>query len=302
MRLNPQAMINSRIGVALALGLGRITPPKIGYLLARFAADRISGRRNWGLVQAVRVNQWVVSQKKLSGPELDQAVQVTFRNQARFLFDLYHHLDDAANMDARIIFSPQCEQIIRRSQHQKEGTVVVGVHTGNFDFVMQTAARCGLRALTLAAPETGGGYHWQNEIRRRQGLEIIPASMASLREATDRLNAGRTVLTGIDRPQPGSKYRPMFFGCPAAVPVLHIYLALKAKVPVIVVAAIQHPDRVYEIMASDPIEMQPHPDRHTEIIQNAETVLNVAAEFIRMAPQQWSMFYPVWPDVQAELP
>ena len=67
-------------------------------------------------------------------------------------------------------------------------------------------------------------------------------------------------------------------------------------------AAIVQPDGIYHIVASDPIEMQLIPDRENEMILNAEKVLSVAEGFIRQAPHQWAMFYPVWPNAQKELP
>lgn len=302
MGFTPQDIINSRIGVGLALGLGRFTPPGIGYGLANFFADRISSRRNWPLVHAVRTNQWMVSGKMLRTSELDRVVRDTFRHHARCLYDLYHYVEDPSGLAGRICFNQVTEWMIERSRKQQEGTVIVGVHLSNFDFVMQMAGLRGLRALTLSAPQPGGGYQWQNDLRRRHGLEIIPASMNALRQATARLCAGGMVLTGIDRPQPNSKYRPKFFGAPAALPVHHIYLALKSKVPVVVVAAFSHPDGSYELMASDLIYMQPHVDHTQELIQNAERVLKIAENFIRQIPQQWAMFYPVWPEFQAETP
>jgi KDO2-lipid IV(A) lauroyltransferase len=99
-----------------------------------------------------------------------------------------------------------------------------------------------------------------------------------------------------------SKYCPRFFGRPASMPVLHILLALKTNAPVVVTAAIMRPDGIYQFFASDFIAMQPHSDRHTEILLNAERVLSVAEGFIRQAPQQWAMFYPVWPEALEEMP
>ena len=109
-------------------------------------------------------------------------------------------------------------------------------------------------------------------------------------------------MTGIDRPIADTRYRPRFFGRPASLPVVHVQLALKTNVPVYVVAAIMRPDHTYEIHTSEPIEMQRYKDRETELIENAETILKIAEDYIRMAPVQWSMFYPVWPEVENEVP
>jgi len=65
----------------------------------------------------------------------------------------------------------------------------------------------------------------------------------------------------------------------------------------VVMAANLRPDGKYHIETSNSIEMDPHPDRDLEAIQNAEKVLHMAERFIRKAPQQWSMSLPVWPEI-----
>ena len=103
-------------------------------------------------------------------------------------------------------------------------------------------------------------------------------------------------MTGIDRPIPAPRVRPRFFGRPAALPMHHISLAVKARVPVMIIAPILQPDGKYHVLTSDLIEMDPHPDRATEEIRNAEKVLAIAERFIRQAPHQWSISLPVWPE------
>jgi KDO2-lipid IV(A) lauroyltransferase len=210
-------------------------------------------------------------------------------------------------MQRLIVFSRQAEEMIVRtqrdpvSQHGSTGIVIVGIHLSNFDLVMQAAGALGLSVQVLSAAQPGSGYRWQNELRRQRGLEITPASITAVRQAVERLRSGGSVLTGIDRPIFDSKHRPRFFGRPACLPVHHIYLALKAKAPIYLFASILSSDGVYRISASDPIKMRPYSDRETELLRNAEAVLEVAESFIRQAPQQWSMFFPVWPEALKEL-
>jgi KDO2-lipid IV(A) lauroyltransferase len=77
---------------------------------------------------------------------------------------------------------------------------------------------------------------------------------------------------------------------------------LKARVPVFVVATMMQADGTYHFQVSEPITMISHPNRGMEIIMNAEAVLRVAEDFIRQAPQQWSMPFPVWPEVMDQVP
>jgi lauroyl/myristoyl acyltransferase len=110
------------------------------------------------------------------------------------------------------------------------------------------------------------------------------------------------VVTGLDRPLPESKYRPNFFGRPTPLPVHYIYLALKAEVPVAVAMAIREPDDGFKILASELIWMDKLPNRTEEVIYNAEKILRIAEDYIKLAPTQWTVLHPLWPEQAANLP
>jgi hypothetical protein len=51
-----------------------------------------------------------------------------------------------------------------------------------------------------------------------------------------------------------------------------------------------------------PSRCGPDPDLLTETVRNAEAVLEVVSDAIRKVPDQWAMYYPVWPDALQEIP
>jgi lauroyl/myristoyl acyltransferase len=293
-----QSVINSPVGVGLALGLGQILPASVGFRLADRLALLIAAQKRSAIVRAVQANQWVVHGGEINSDELESVVEAVFRNTASCLFDFYYHLNRYTNMQQRIHFSPQSEALLENRGDGESGVVIVGVHLSNFDLVAFEAARRGFKATVLAYTNPGKGYQWQNELRRRAGLELVPASAHAMRQAVRRLRQGGHVLTGIDRPIQDGKYQPVFFGKPANLPVHHVHLALAAQAKIVVVAAIKQPDDRYYIQISEAIQMQSCSDRDEEILLNAERVLKVAEGMIRQAPEQWAMFFPVWPAVQ----
>lgn len=297
-----QEIITSRFGVEFASFLGRMMPPRPGHYLADFIADRIAARREWRIVRAVRANQWVVSREKLEGERLSRAVRQTFQATARSIFDLYHYIDNPTESSRLIVLNQTMQQWTQRPVYGDRGLIIVGLHLSGFDLVLQATCRQGFQPMVLTIPQPQGGRKIEYEWRQRRGMNLVPASPGALRQALRHLQAGGMVLTGIDRPSVDSGRRPLFFGRPALLPTDHIWLALKALVPVIVAAAILQADGKYHVLTSDPIEMQPHPDREEEIIQNAEAVLDVAEGFIRMAPEQWTMTLPVWPEALTQVP
>lgn len=302
MGFDTQKILESRKAVNLALWFGRVVPESFGYALTTYITRIIARQTHWAAVRAARANQWVISQGKLSPEQLDQRVLATFRFTGHAIFELNHYIYRPKAISRLIEFDSRAEAVINHKPEPGIGSLVVSTHLGNFDFCARAAALRGLKGLAITLPEiNNGGYQLQYEMRREIGLEVLPASKNVLRQAIQRLRAGEIVLTGIDRPIQNAKYKPLFFGRPADLPMHHIYLALKAAVPVYVAVAVLKPDNRYHFLISDPIHMHPDPDHKIEMLANAERVLKVAERFIRQYPEQWSMYFPVWPEAIGEV-
>jgi KDO2-lipid IV(A) lauroyltransferase len=238
----------------------------------------------------------------LDKDELDQAVRKTLYNAARAVFDTYHYLQNEKALLSRVEFSPGFQEIIDNSRHRDEGTLVVLPHISNFDLVGYAAAIRGLRILALAFPQPTSGYQWQNDLRTRYGLKAVPTSLNSMKAAVRWMKEGGTVMTGIDRPLPDSKYTLEFFGRQAHLPVHHVMIALRAKVRVFVANVRRRSDDIYVVGASEPVKIEYEGDRTALIKANAQRILNIAEESIRRAPHEWAMYYPVWPQALEEMP
>ena len=302
MLIEPRKIINSRFGINSAYMVGKYMPNWLGHRFALFAADRISARKHWNLVQAVRCNQWVVHGENNNNHDLDEAVRKNFRSIANSIFDLYHNIENPSAFLRIIEPHPVAIKLVQRPEFSERGLILAGMHISNFDMVFQTGGLAGMKALALTLPELNAGYQKQVEMREHKGMQIIQASVGTVKHCVDYLKAGGLVLTGIDRPDDSYRYRPKFFGRPAALPIHHIFLALKAHVPIIIGATIKRPDGKYHFMFSEPIEMQSHPDREAEIMLNAEKILHIAESFIREDPSQWAMTFPVWPEAMDLVP
>jgi lauroyl/myristoyl acyltransferase len=298
-----QQIMNSQLGVGLAFQIGRLAPTRIGLQVATLIANQIASRRDWKIVKAVRTNQWVVSGETLAGAALDQAVRTTFHNTARSIFDLYHYIRDPQAINRLIVLDQNAQQFVQHScAYNGRGLLLVGLHLSGFDLVLQGMCLNGFKGLVLTLPQPRDGRLLEFEMRKKTGMILVPTSVSALWRAVKHLRAGGIVLTGMDRPVSDSSYRPLFFNRPASLPTYYINLALKAQVPVMVIASIMHSDGKYHVLTSKPIEMQPHSDRETERRQNAEVVLRAAENILRLAPHQWTMTLPVWPEALALAP
>jgi phosphatidylinositol dimannoside acyltransferase len=295
-------IINSALGIRLAMGVGRIFPRRLGHGVADLVAGRIAGRKDSTIVKNVRANQWVVRGETLDEIALDQAVRDTFRNSAHAVFDLYHYVNDLEAASRLIVLDSTTQSFLQRPEFDGRGLMIVGLHTSNFDLCLQWLCSRGMKFLVLTIPNPQGGRRTEYEMRKKSGVNLVPASITTLRQVIRHLQQGGVAVTGIDRPILEPETLPRFFGRPAALPMHHIFLAIKAQVPVMIMAVNLQSDGKYHIVTSDPIEMDYHSDREIQTLQNAEKVLKIAEGFIRKEPQQWSMSLPVWPEILNNIP
>ena len=295
-------VVNSSLSLRLVSLLAQLFSPRLGYQIAYGLAEQIARRSNSDLVQAIRANQWVVNGEVLKGDALDRLVHKTLRNAARSLFDLYHYSHDFEATRRLIVFDASFDVIAQRPEFAERGLLIAGLHLSSFDLVLQWLSRDGLRPLVLTIPEPTGGRRMEYEIRKRTGMNLVPASVGALRQAVKYLQQGGMVLTGIDRPIEKPEVSPRFFGRPAALPTHHIFLAIKAHVPIVITVAYLQEDGKYHVFTSDLIEMDSCPNPKEVLLQNAEKVLAIAERFILRAPQQWSVPLPVWPQIVSQVP
>lgn len=297
-----QSIINSRLGIALVLGLGKIIPAKFGYKLANHLADFIASRKNSKIVRAVRANQWIVTGEGLSKEALDNHTKETFRQTARCIFDLYHNMHNYQAIVEKVILSPKLIDFLDTRSKGKEGTLMVAPHLSNFDMAGRAIALNGYDIQALSYPQPQGSYQWQNRLRRETGIDITPMSTESMRKAKSRLKNGGLVLTGIERPLASTNYYPRFFGRPAPLPTSYVRMALQTHSAILIVACIGTPETDYFVECSDLIYMKSYDNVTDEIERNAEKVLKQIEPYIRDHPNQWAMFYPVWPETLDEMP
>jgi phosphatidylinositol dimannoside acyltransferase len=303
--MNLQRILNSRQAGLWALRFSRMMPHPVGERVCGYIADMIASREDLPLIRSIRLNRWVVSDCQMDTQSLDLAVRKATHNLVNSYYTLFHDLNRPEALQDKVLFSAEVDAFVRSSQENPKGFLVAGLHMSNFDLVVQAACWRGLKAVAISLPEDTEhreAIEWQHKIRRQTGLEILPASVSSFRTAIRRMKAGGIVMTGVDRPIPNPKQRPIFFGRPAHLPVHYVHLAIEADVPLVLVMAILQPDGLYHICASPEIRMRRMKDRQKETLYNAEAVLEIASEFIRQDPNQWNVIQPIWPDLAGEMP
>jgi len=297
-----QNLLNGPIGITFLLTVARLLPPAAGYRLAELLGRYIARQQSSPVVQAVRTNQWVVSGCTLSKEELDQRTEAVFIYRGRYLYENYHYYHQQGSLADKIQFAESFLRVIEHSQKRDAAQLLLMPHVANYDLVSVAAARRGLTAQVLSYPKPGISYRLQNRYRNEQGYMVTPISVSALRSALKNLEQGGTVLTGIDRPYGDFSLHPRFFGKASNLPTGYIRLALKSRVPAVVLGFHVSSEGVCTVSAADPIPVLRDEDPLQEQRINLSRVLNVVEDTIRTNPEFWFMFYPVWPDLIKDTP
>jgi len=294
--------LNSKLSVRFSILIGKYLPKKIGYGIGRNIGSLIASFKKLEISRAIRANQYIVNGLINSSEELIEKSKQVLTHAGKCYVDLYQFYNKPEILDTLVPLSKSMRDFIDIS-HQKQGYMVVAPHLSNFDLILSSLVKYGFTGTVLSYPNPGSGYQLQNELRESIGMDVLPLGDSSLEaKIVEHLKNGGVAATGIDRPVPGRKKRHYvkFFDRPSPLPLGYITTALAAEVPIIVVSAIMESDGSYGFRCSEPIELKKYQNKLDDIILNAERVLMKVEEFIKLAPEQWLMYYPVWPDILKE--
>lgn len=294
-----QNILTSKLSVHFSILIGKYLPKKWGYGFASALGSFIGSVPTWDINRNIRANQYVVQGETLNKKELIQSSKNVLTHAGHCYYDFHHYIYKPDELEDLVPWTDQMQEFIDITS-QGQGYLVVAPHISNFDLVASRLVRGGYTGIALSYPNPGSGYQLQNEIRKSYGLKLSrwgdPETQNGIIEY---LKSGGVIGTGIDRPLPTRKKRHYvnFFGRPSPLPLGHITTALAANVPILVVAAYLLPDGRYSFKYSGPIHLQKFANKMDNIILNAEIILKEIEEFIKLAPEQWLMYYPVWPDI-----
>jgi len=295
-----QGLFNSPGFIALGIFLSRALPRKPLYWLSRQVARYLCWRQTdlfktlYGNYEHVMASDGAPD----APPELlAQMVENSIAHAGRTYVDMFRgSMEDLRRGKIAIRIDETDWARAREALTDERGTVMVGPHLSNFDLASQWIASQGIviKALSLAGPSPGNKM--LNALRRHRGIEMRPVGVKSLRWANRLLKQGGVILTGVDRPLSPDDKPIGFFGGDARLPTGHVRLAMQTNSRILVAACTMDDDGVYPVHFSEPLEMERLDSRKASIVHNTSRVLRVLEGMIRIAPDQWLMFVPVWPD------
>jgi lauroyl/myristoyl acyltransferase len=287
----------SRWGPALGLSIVRLIPYRFAYAAGKLLARWVSLNPDAPMNQAIRANQAVVRSLPYDDPKLDQAVYEVMKMNARGFVDFFKATAGGENAVRKsCVIDEPLQSEIKAWSDDDRGLIIIAPHLLGFDIFMLYLGVLGYPIQAISYPDPRGSYIAQNTLRRRFGFNVTPLSVQTLREGLRTLQRGDVVMTAVDRPGLGGE--PLqFFGREVVLPVGHARLAVKTNARMIAGLPYLDEEGIYHGMGARIFEPPNTGNEKRDAIELAQAVLSTFEIYIRKWPENWLMFYPVWPDV-----
>lgn len=171
------------------------------------------------------------------------------------------------------------------------GVVLASAHLGPIVLCGQVLAARGVDVAVLVEPKSGEMGKVIDRARGALGLRTV--------ETTQVIAIGRSLKRGSvigvlgDRAITGVGERVPFFGRPALLPSAHVALALRTGAALVPGFALREEGRL-RAFGEPEIELPRTGDRDADVREGVRRWAEVLERFVRRAPEQWSVFEPIW--------
>jgi KDO2-lipid IV(A) lauroyltransferase len=233
---------------------------------------------------------------------LERLVRAAFRHAARYYLEVARTpaLTERTIRERLLVETPD---VVEAAFADDRPVIFVGLHFGAIELpALYLSLRTGRAAVTPM--ETIGDPALQRYFVRTRGA--VGVRIVGLREARRELLAalrrGESVGLVGDRDLTGGGVDVPLFGAPARLPAGPALLAIEAGAP-LYVAAVRRagPGRYRGQLRS--VEVAAEGSRRERLTATLDGLARAFEAAIAEAPEQWwAVFFPIWPDLEAETP
>jgi lauroyl/myristoyl acyltransferase len=293
--MDPITLATSRWGPSLVMMLCRVLPRSAIRRLGRWLSAYLSRRDDLPFIRALEANQSVVLGLPEGHPRVRRAVARLLENTIASYADLFRLVQGGAEEGCIACeIDPQMRQAIESCLASGQGLILVGAHMCSFDILLLGLRQILPEVQILSNADPQGSMRFMNRLRTEQGLLVTPLSVASIRQAVERLRRGGIVAIAADIPVDSGELLT-FFGRSSQLPVGHTRLALGTGARVLVGVSHQVAEGTYRAEVALAPQPESSGDRKQDVVSWAQSSLHLLEGFIRRWPQEWMMPLPVWP-------
>jgi len=285
--MNVISTVASRLAPTLVISISQTMTQRQAYRLGDWFSSVAVRQGSLRIIRAIRSSLSVILGVPIDDPRIDQALVRFLKNIYCSYVDFFKALRGSREKIVDSIdLDPVGAKKIQDYLANGQSVVLVGVHTCGFDFGIVALTKWFPDIQVLGKKEPKGEFKLMHKMRLKFGLNITPLSVASLREAVQRLKNGGVVTIANDLPiENGDKFS--FFGKKVCLTSGHARLALKTGAVMMMVV----PHRVSPGRYRVVIEEVPRPEstgnRKLDAIRWAQKSYACLEKFIRRWPEEW---------------
>ncbi len=189
---------------------------------------------------------------------------------------------------------------VERALQAGKGAMLAMPHIGGFDWGGAWFAASGYPATVVAEslqpPEL---FDFFKTLREGFGLEVVELGESAGTAIIRRLRSNGVVGLVCDRDIAGTGAEVEFFGHPTTIPAGPATLALRTGAAIIPCAVYFEADGMHRGVIRPPLDASRTGNLRDDIQRITQDLANEFENFIRLAPEQWHVLQPNWPDITA---
>lgn len=294
----PRAARNGRLSFFLyraVAAFARPLPRSLAMLLASVAggaSERLSPRRR----AVVAANLRVVVGEETPERDLRRLVRASFRSYARYWAEVAKLSPaDLRHLDRRFV-AEGVEHI--RAALSTGGVVFALPHLGSWEIGGIWASREGFAFTAVAENAVNEEMtRWFIDRRERLGMHILRFGSDTSVALLNELRAGRAIALVADRDVVGDGIEVPFFGRMTRIPAGPAVLALRTGATILPCAVYHDRNGMHRARFGPPIQPTRRASLRDDVTRLTNELVGAFEEFIRVAPEQWHAFQPIWPEV-----
>ncbi len=190
---------------------------------------------------------------------------------------------------------------VERALAKGKGAIVAMPHIGGFDWGGAWFAASGypttVVAETLEPPEL---FTFFKSLREGFGLEVVGLGETAAPAITKRLRTNGLVGLVCDRDISGTGSEVDFFGYPTTIPAGPATLALRTGAALVSSAVYFEDNGMHRGVVRPPIEVAREASLREDVQRITQAMAREFEHLISLAPEQWHVLQPNWPDLLPE--
>jgi KDO2-lipid IV(A) lauroyltransferase len=191
---------------------------------------------------------------------------------------------------------------LERAREQGRGVVFAVPHLGNFDVGAARMAAIGHPLTVVVEPlEPPELFEWFCRLRQRGGMRTVPLGPAVTSTVIEVLRANGLVALVCDRDLGGRGVEVELFGAPTTLPGGPATLALRTGAALLPAAAYDEPGGRHRVVIRPPLDTSRRGTVEQDVGRITRQMACELERIIRMAPEQWHVFQPCWPQPEREV-